>query len=192
LNDRKAEVRIQFRSPLSGLFPQAPPNELVLRVQPDQSIYFKATIKKPGLQGDLAVKSLDLDYVTSFPSGTINDIPDAYERLIYDVIRGDHNLFVRSDELVAAWKIFTPLLHRIENEKIRPEPYAYGSRGPASSDELIKREGYVPGAENPIQLENPWLPRTFHTSQPTTSTSAPSSTSSGSTSSTASSSTYIP
>jgi len=108
LNDRKAEIRIQFRNPDSGLFPEAPPNELVLRVQPDQCVYFKATIKKPGLHGGLSVKSLDLDYQSSFDSDTIDAIPDAYERLIYDVIRGDHNLFVRSDELVAAWKIFLP------------------------------------------------------------------------------------
>jgi len=185
LNDRKAEVRVQFRNSDSGLFPEAPPNELVLRVQPDQAVYFKATIKKPGLHGGLAVKSLDLDYNYSFDSGVINAIPDAYERLIYDVIRGDHNLFVRSDELVAAWKIFTPLLHRIEKEKIRPEPYAYGSRGPASSDELIKRVGYVPGVEHPIQSQYQWVSRSGGTPSPPTTTSA-------STSSATPTTSYIP
>jgi glucose-6-phosphate 1-dehydrogenase len=45
-------------------------------------------------------------------------LPDAYERLIYDVLRGDHNLFVRDDELEAAWKIYTPLLHHLEGNKV--------------------------------------------------------------------------
>jgi len=69
-------------------------------------------------------------------------MPDAYERLILDVVRGDHNLFVRSDELEAAWRIFTPILHRIERERIRPVLYDFGSRGPPGADELAQRYGY--------------------------------------------------
>ncbi len=53
----------------------------------------------------------------------VGNLPDAYERLILDVIRGDHNLFVRNDELEAAWKIFTPILHQLDKEKIKPEIY---------------------------------------------------------------------
>lgn len=67
----------------------------------------------------------------------------AYERLILDVLRGDHNLFVRSDELAASWRIFTPLLNKIENERIKPENYEFGTRGPTSADELIKRSGFI-------------------------------------------------
>ena len=70
--------------------------------------------------------------------------PQAYERLILDVMRGDHNLFVRGDELAAAWKIFTPLLHEIEQQKkLKPIKYEFGSRGPKESDELIAKYGYV-------------------------------------------------
>jgi len=58
------------------------------------------------------------------------------------VVRGDHNLFVRSDELVAAWKIFTPLLHFIEGNKVAPLKYAYGSRGPKEADELMGKYGF--------------------------------------------------
>ena len=53
-------------------------------------------------------------------------MPDAYERLILDVFLGSQIHFVRSDELAEAWRIFTPLLHKIENEKIQPIPYIYG------------------------------------------------------------------
>eukprot|EP00463_Aulacantha_scolymantha_P003645 TRINITY_DN4520_c0_g1_i1.p2 TRINITY_DN4520_c0_g1~~TRINITY_DN4520_c0_g1_i1.p2 ORF type:complete len:89 (-),score=9.20 TRINITY_DN4520_c0_g1_i1:241-507(-) len=70
------------------------------------------------------------------------EIPEAYERLIYDVVRGDHNLFVRSDELTASWNIFTPVLHQIEKDKIKPVEYKYGSRGPQESDKLIQSVGY--------------------------------------------------
>jgi len=83
---------------------------------------------------------LDLTYKDRFQHISL---PDAYERLIYDVVRGDHNLFVRSDELEAAWKIFTPLLHHLEQNKVKPIIYPYGSRGPPSSDELIKNCGFV-------------------------------------------------
>ena len=56
-----------------------------------------------------------------FSSDSSLDIPDAYERLLLDVTRGDHQHFVRRDELVAAWKIFTPILHELENKKIQPK-----------------------------------------------------------------------
>lgn len=52
-------------------------------------------------------------------------LPDAYERLILDVFCGSQMHFVRNDELQEAWRIFTPLLHRIEKEKIQPVPYKY-------------------------------------------------------------------
>jgi len=82
---------------------------------------------------------LDLTYKDRFNVS----LPDAYERLIFDVIRGDHNLFVRGDELAAAWKIFTPLLHHLEKEKSIPTIYPFGSRGPTESDTLIANAGYV-------------------------------------------------
>ncbi|PAL80153.1 hypothetical protein CEJ83_19825, partial [Acinetobacter baumannii] len=70
-------------------------------------------------------------------------IPEAYERLILDTIRGDQQHFVRRDELKAAWEIFTPLLHRIDNGEMKPLPYKPGSRGPAEADELLSEVGYV-------------------------------------------------
>jgi hypothetical protein len=57
------------------------------------------------------------------------------------VIRGDHAQFVRSDELAAAWSIFSPLLHTLERDRVVPIPYPYGSRGPVESDDLIRAVG---------------------------------------------------
>lgn len=144
LDTRKAEVRIQFKKPPADLFSDLSPNELVLRVQPDEAVYLKMSMKKPGLKGGVAHSELDLSYSDRFGVGEEKEmnLPEAYERLIYDVVRGDHNLFVRSDELVAAWKIFTPVLHQIEEQKIKPVSYKFGSRGPAESDALIAKWGY--------------------------------------------------
>lgn len=140
LNERKAEIRIQFRKPANNLFESLQPNELVVRVQPGEAVYLKMTTKKPGLTLENVYTELDLSYANRF---TADPLPDAYERLILDVIRGDHNLFVRNDELTAAWKIFTPVLHKLEEEKIKPISYKFGTRGPPEADELAQRYGYI-------------------------------------------------
>ena len=68
-------------------------------------------------------------------------IPDAYERLILDVMRGDKSLFIRNDELVASWSIYDKVLTEVENNRIRPEIYPYQSRGPAGADALTSKFG---------------------------------------------------
>ena len=70
-------------------------------------------------------------------------LPDAYERLILDVFLGSQMHFVRTDELAEAWRIFTPLLHKIEKERVKPIPYKYGSRGPEEANELMRRNNFV-------------------------------------------------
>lgn len=137
LNERKTEIRIQFKDLPHKLY-NAERNELVLRVQPNEAVYLKFNTKSPGMSEELTTTELDLSYKERFA----NRVPDAYERLIYDVIRGDQNLFVRSDELQAAWKIFTPILHQIEQEKIKPIIYPFGSRGPPEADELVREYGF--------------------------------------------------
>ena len=142
LNEKKADIRIQFKPPFNKLFTDVSPNELVLRVQPDEAVYLKLTTKKPGLEGGVSHTELDLSYKQRFQDEA-KDLPDAYERLIFDVLRGDHNLFVRADELIAAWKIFTPILHQLQREKVKPTIYEFGSRGPKEADDLTHRYGYV-------------------------------------------------
>jgi glucose-6-phosphate 1-dehydrogenase len=63
-------------------------------------------------------------------------MPEAYERLILDVFLGSQTHFVRTDELAEAWRIFTPILKQIENDKIVPFKYKYGSRTLPEADEL--------------------------------------------------------
>merc|ERR1712096_157312 len=83
---------------------------------------------------------LDLTYKSRYKG---DRLPEAYERLILDVFVGSQMHFVRSDELAEAWRIFTPLLHQIENEKPVPIKYKYGSRGPHEADTLAGMNNFV-------------------------------------------------
>ncbi|XP_068388893.1 glucose-6-phosphate 1-dehydrogenase isoform X1 [Eschrichtius robustus] len=140
LNERKAEVRLQFRDVAGDIFrQQCKRNELVIRVQPNEAVYTKMMTKKPGMFFNPEESELDLTYGNRYKNVKL---PDAYERLILDVFCGSQMHFVRSDELREAWRIFTPLLHQIEREKAQPIPYVYGSRGPVEADELMKRVGF--------------------------------------------------
>ncbi|RZF33641.1 hypothetical protein LSTR_LSTR007019 [Laodelphax striatellus] len=140
LNERKAEVRIQYKDVPGDIFDgKTKRNELVIRVQPGEAVYIKMMTKTPGMTFDMEETELDLTYGSRYKS---IKMPDAYERLILDVFCGSQMHFVRSDELSEAWRIFTPLLHRIEKEKIAPIPYVYGSRGPKESDELLKKSNF--------------------------------------------------
>eukprot|EP00951_Prasinocladus_malaysianus_P050410 scaffold680200_cov62-Prasinocladus_malaysianus.AAC.1 len=99
----------------------------------------KVNVKEPGWNNQLHMSEMDLSYKRRYNGLRI---PEAYERLILDCIRGDQQHFVRRDELEAAWKIFTPLLHAIDRGEMLPLPYVYGSRGPAESDRLRDLCGY--------------------------------------------------
>ncbi|KAL0001491.1 hypothetical protein SO802_015272 [Lithocarpus litseifolius] len=140
LHTKRAEIRVQFRHVPGNLYKRKfgtdlldkATNELVLRVQPDEAIYLKINNKVPGLGMRLDRSDLNLLYRARYP----REIPDAYERLLLDAIEGERRLFIRSDELDAAWTLFTPLLNELEEKKIVPELYPYGSRGPVGAHYL--------------------------------------------------------
>ena len=141
LNSRETEIIVQFREverPISSILgDHQAPNALIIRVQPNESIVLTVANKVPGMGFKIARTALDLRYHEAFDEL----IPDAYESLILDVIRGDKSLFIRKDELAAAWDIFTPVLHQLESEHIKPESYSFGSCGPAGARELAARCG---------------------------------------------------
>lgn len=140
LDNKKTEIRIQFKPAPGNLFPDAAPNELVLRVQPNEAMYMKTNAKLPGMGHQLDQVEMDLTYGTRFKDVRL---PLAYERLILDVMRGDHSLFVRDDELKHAWKLFDPLLDAIDNKTIPVHIYPRGSRGPPQGDEMVAQSGFV-------------------------------------------------
>ena len=145
LDCRKAEVRIQFKDVpgapflFDGLTPER--NELVIRIQPDTGIFMQTNVKAPGLQSRPVRSLLDLTYANSY-SGV--PMPEAYTRLILEVLRGNQAPFVRMDELLQAWAIFTPLLNKIEGKRpVKPLKYKYGTPGPREASVMASMAGYV-------------------------------------------------
>lgn len=137
LDERLCEIRLHFKGSTNSQ-----PNALVLRLQPNPAVYFCANLKTPGFSETPASTHLGVDY-----AGANNKIPDAYTRLLLDVLRGQQASFVRDDELLAAWKIFTPVLHQTERECIEPLPYSSGTSGPVVRDEYLQAMG----------IGQPWL-----------------------------------
>jgi len=147
LNEAKVEVRIQFKDVTQGIFKDIARNELVIRIQPSEAVYLKLNAKTPGLYTRAFPTEMDLTYKRRF---TETKIPEAYEALILDALRGDHSNFVRHDELDVAWKIFTPILHWIDGQsgpRPRPVTYPYGSRGPKELDDFIAKYGFKRNAD---------------------------------------------
>jgi len=144
LDSRETEIRIRFRpvaeGMFSGLMAGVGANELVIRVQPDEGIFLRVAAKVPGSPLRLKKTELDLQYHRVFDEL----IPDAYESLILDALRGDKSLFIRKDELAAAWDVFTPVLHAWDAGTERPESYAFGSAATAGSRLLAERFGMDP------------------------------------------------
>jgi glucose-6-phosphate 1-dehydrogenase len=143
LDGKYVVIRIQFRDQIQPFGAAAARNELVIRCQPDEAMYVKIMAKTPGMDNSLVQTELDLTYNTRFQDV---HLPDAYESLIYDVCMGISTNFVRTDELEAAWRIFTPLLHKIDAGTMKSIPYKYGSRGPPEADALIKKYGFIRNA----------------------------------------------
>lgn len=141
LHERATRIVITLRPAagdlFSGLRADIGPNRLEVRVQPDESILLHIATKVPGFELALAERALDMHYSTAFPQV----LPEAYETLLLDAVRGDKSLFIRRDELDAAWDIFTPALHEIERTGLMPEFYAFGSEGPQAARASIETLG---------------------------------------------------
>lgn len=133
------EVRVCFHPPPEGFWNAGSgipaPNELIIRIQPDEAIELSITNKVPGLELNLCPTRLNLRYQDAYRAL----IPEAYECLLLDVMEGDRSLFIREDELRAAWDIFTPLLHELERDRVQPSPYDFGSSGPDARGRLEQR-----------------------------------------------------
>jgi len=150
LPTRVSEIAIQFKQPPLNLFHTvecegdicalvgARPNKLVFRIQPSESIKLSFSTKRPGMQYQIHPVTMDFNYKEAFTQA----MPEAYERLLLDVLRGDSTLFMRSDELEAAWNFVTPVLDYWERQRTIPEPYRCGSWGPRAADDLIQMDGH--------------------------------------------------
>ncbi|WP_170788658.1 glucose-6-phosphate dehydrogenase [Ruegeria lacuscaerulensis] len=116
-------------------------NVLSIRLQPNEGITLKVTIKEPG-PGGMRLVDVPLDMSFAEALGPENqDPPDAYERLVMDVIRGNQTLFMRGDEVEAAWAWTDPIIAGWQARGDVPKPYDSGSTGPGDAELLMKRDG---------------------------------------------------
>ncbi|MCJ1470864.1 Glucose-6-phosphate 1-dehydrogenase [Pseudocyphellaria aurata] len=125
LNESKTEIRIQFKLTSLPLLPSTTPNTLTIRVQPDEGVYLQINSNLPSLHTGPRTVPMDLDltYRGRVPEG---QIPGAYESLILDAVKGDYTHSVRGDELDASWRVFTPLLHFLDQGGGQLTEYAFG------------------------------------------------------------------
>jgi glucose-6-phosphate 1-dehydrogenase len=111
-------------------------NALVIRVQPDEGITLRFGSKVPGSAMEVRDVNMDFAYGESFTESS----PEAYERLLLDVLIGDPPLFPRQEEVELSWKILDPI-EEFWADHDKPEQYPAGTAGPGSADELIARDG---------------------------------------------------
>ncbi|XP_028064051.1 inactive glucose-6-phosphate 1-dehydrogenase 4, chloroplastic isoform X3 [Camellia sinensis] len=140
----RVEIRIQFCHVPGNLYRDRmghninlASNELILRDVPDEAILVRVNNKVPGLSLHLDASELNLLYKDKYNA----EVPDSYEHLLLDVIDGDNHLFMRSDELEAAWKILSPVLQEIDKKNMVPELYELGGRGPVGAFYLWAKHG---------------------------------------------------
>ena len=141
LKRRYSEIVIEFKRQPFSLFEDDPndfANKMVITIQPDENIRLHTLHKKPGLSGKLKLQPVALD-LSSDPLGA-NDSYDAYERLLLDIINGDQTLFMRSDEVEAAWRWTDSIIHSWSEVGLGVMPYSAGSMGPTKSLALPERD----------------------------------------------------
>ncbi|MGB0499174.1 MAG: glucose-6-phosphate dehydrogenase [Rubricella sp.] len=144
LRARLSEIAVVFKEPPHSIFPKQAShatNTLVIRLQPDEGITLRMTIKEPG-PGGMRLVDVPLDMTFADALGPDAEaMPDAYERLVMDVIRGDQTLFMRGDEVEAAWAWTDPIIAAWEEAGATPQPYDPGGSGPEDALALMHRDG---------------------------------------------------
>ncbi len=139
-----SQIVIHFKEPPHCIFaPEQRPlisNKLIIRLQPDEGISLQVMTKDQGLDKGMQLRSgpLQLSFSDTYRSARI---PDAYERLLLEVMKGQQNLFVRKDEIEYAWKWCDQLIAGWRQQGDPPKPYAAGTWGPMASIALITRDG---------------------------------------------------
>jgi glucose-6-phosphate 1-dehydrogenase len=142
LGDRLSEIVIEFRHVAHSIFGASAgrlrANRLVVRLQPNDGIMLRLMAKDPGPGGmRLRPAPLNITFADAFKERSA----DAYERLLMDVVRGDATLFMRGDEVEAAWRWAEPILDAWHQADDPPKTYVAGSWGPTAATAMIERDG---------------------------------------------------
>ena len=144
LAKRASEITVVFKQRNHSIFEEDElehRNILSIRLQPDEGITLGVTIKEPGPGGMRLIDvPLDMSFAEALGEDG-GDPPDAYERLIMDVIRGNQTLFMRGDEVEAAWAWTDPIIDGWTQRGEVPKPYDAGSDGPGDAEQMLARDG---------------------------------------------------
>lgn len=144
LKSRVSEITVVFKDLGHSIFEgdeKRHRNILSIRLQPNEGMDLQVTIKEPGPGGMRLIDvPLDMTFAEALGDGA-EDVTDAYERLIMDVIRGNQTLFMRGDEVEAAWAWTDPLIQGWEARNDVPKTYEAGSAGPEDAQMLLHRDG---------------------------------------------------
>lgn len=135
---KTSEIVIQFKPVPHQLFGGSEANRLLIRLQPQERISLQLMGKSPGKGMHLQPVELDLNLANAFQK---QRRWDAYERLLLDVIEGDSTLFMRRDEVEAAWAWVDPIITGWHQHYQSPRPYPAGSNGPEQASNLLERYG---------------------------------------------------
>ena len=135
---RSSQIVIQFKPVPHELFNGGQVNQLLIQLQPEERISLRMMTKSPGKGMRLAPVELDLNLAQAFGQARRWE---AYERLLLDVLDGDSTLFMRRDEVEAAWAWIDPILNGWEEHFQAPRPYPAGSNGPEQANSLLARQG---------------------------------------------------
>jgi glucose-6-phosphate 1-dehydrogenase len=136
LSKKITEISIHFREPVRNLFKGYIANVLTFRIQPDESVFLHINNKIPGFGVKLDWAKLVFSYSRAFHE----EIPSAYERLLLDFLEGDQRLFIRSDEVEAAWKFVDSMTENPSFKKLPLYKYQPASQGPEAAEEWMKRD----------------------------------------------------
>ena len=143
LPKRASEISVQLKPVPPILFNKDPaarldPNVLTVRIQPDEGLALGISSKVPGPRVRIYPVNMDFDYGSTFGASS----PEAYERLLLDVLVGDQTLFMRHDGVEASWRWITPILERWAEQPSAPLPtYPASEWGPPEADRLIESTG---------------------------------------------------
>ncbi|MGG0288981.1 glucose-6-phosphate dehydrogenase, partial [Peribacillus butanolivorans] len=138
MKEKSTRIVIEFKNPLKDLYmsqkEQTAPNLLIIEISPNEGVSLQLNRKNP-LNGKI-------EPVTVTFSANAKDVPEAYELLLFDALRGDPTFFAHWNEVELSWKWVQPILEVFEENALILHPYRSGSMGPDASHQLLEEDGF--------------------------------------------------
>jgi glucose-6-phosphate 1-dehydrogenase len=139
MREKSTRIVIEFKNPLKDLYTidneEMSPNLLIIEISPNEGVSLQLNAKNPLKNGEIEPITVDF-------SANAKDVPESYELLLFDALRGDPTFFAHWKEVELSWKWVQPILEAFEENIITLHPYHSGSMGPYASDQLLEEDGF--------------------------------------------------